>query len=156
MAGCAIRITATGFGWIGCCLFTISSLVLMVMVDDEHPRYGQACQDAAGHLHPQGGAWPEDPEIQATQDGTRREQMPPALPPDLLGERFCDEDEFFFGSHVQITVDGRLCFQRRCVQSQSSGYFRISRSNRRVCTSVISPSVVRVGSATSFFFQNNL
>jgi len=34
MAGCAIRVTATGFGWIGCCLFTISSLVLMVMVTE--------------------------------------------------------------------------------------------------------------------------
>ncbi|MBH2008177.1 MAG: hypothetical protein I8H71_00620 [Xanthomonadaceae bacterium] len=52
MAGCAIRVTATGLGWIGCDLFTISSLVLMVMVTEVFGCGSSFVLAIAGHCRP--------------------------------------------------------------------------------------------------------
>ena len=46
-------------------------LVLMIVVDDEHPGDGESCEHAAHRLHPQGRLRNEDASIQTGQQHTR-------------------------------------------------------------------------------------
>jgi hypothetical protein len=57
MAGYAIRVANTSFGWIGCCFFSISSLVLMVMMAEVPGRCASFMLAIHAHCRPTELQW---------------------------------------------------------------------------------------------------